>query len=232
MRNNDEPIFADVAELLDSYTPAPTARPGWREIQQRSGAHTRRLLVVSVAGAVVIVGGASALAYQYLGPSPGLISGVSSLDRLPPATTLPNVVARDLDREAAAAGISVTEAIERMRLLRSGLSQGDLYAFRGTNGTVCFRLTGHVGSCLKDTSMGSPGVMWAVSGGYPGEPSALVGIAADNVTALTLVVNGQPTKLAIVNNSFYAELGGQSEIDSMVLEAVYGDGSTKSIQIA
>jgi hypothetical protein len=228
---NDESVFADVAELLDGYTLVPAARPGWLEIQQRSRVHTRRLLFVAVAATVVIVGGASALAYQYFGPSPGLTAGVSSLDRLPPATTLPDAVARNLDREAAYAGVSVAEAIDRMRLLRSGLSHGDLYAFRGTNGTVCFRLTGHVGSCLRDTNMGNPGVMWAVSGGYPREQSALVGIAADNVTALTLVVNGQRTNLAIVNNSFYAEFGDQSEINSMVLEAVYGDGSTKTIRI-
>lgn len=53
MRNDQEPVLADVAELLNGYTPMPNARPGWREIQQRSRSRSRRLLFVAVVALVV-----------------------------------------------------------------------------------------------------------------------------------------------------------------------------------
>lgn len=53
MKNDQEPVLADVAELLNGYTPMPTARPGWREIQQRSRSRSRRLLLVAAAALVV-----------------------------------------------------------------------------------------------------------------------------------------------------------------------------------
>jgi hypothetical protein len=216
--------FADVRARASAVTRAPQ-----RHVKR--GRRPRRLILVAITASVFVIGGATALAYQYLGPSPALTAGVSAFNALPPARTLPDAVTRNLDRRAAYAGVSVAEATERMRLLRSGLGQGDLYAFRGANDSVCFVLTGHVGSCIRDFTMGEPGVMWAVSGGYPGEGSAVVGLVADNVTALTLVLSGQRTNLDIVNNSFYADLGPLSGDPSIALEVRYGDGSTNVIGI-
>jgi hypothetical protein len=74
-------------------------------------------------------------------------------------------------------------------------------------------------------------------GGYPAwadsGPSApiLVGIAADNVRALTLVQNGQERRIEIKNNAFYTELnfgenaGGRSSIQLRV-EYVAGASAT------
>lgn len=55
-----EPLLADVAELLDGYTPVPSARPGWQEIQKRSRSRSRRVQFV-VAVALVVAAPALAL---------------------------------------------------------------------------------------------------------------------------------------------------------------------------
>jgi hypothetical protein len=61
MRHEHELVFADdVAELLDEYTPRPDPQPAWREIQHRSGARSRRALLVAL-GLVALTAPALAL---------------------------------------------------------------------------------------------------------------------------------------------------------------------------
>ena len=60
MNNDREPVLAEVAELLDGYTPMPSASPEWREIRKRSRSRGRRLLLV-VAVALVVAAPALAL---------------------------------------------------------------------------------------------------------------------------------------------------------------------------
>ena len=59
MNIDREPVLAEVAELLNGYTPIPSASPEWREIQKRSRSRSRRMLLVA---AVALVVAAPALA--------------------------------------------------------------------------------------------------------------------------------------------------------------------------
>ena len=227
-RQRDEIVAADVLDVRARAARLEDTVSRRRRLARRP---RRRLLVAAAAAVVAAAAGATALADRFLGPSPALTAGVSALDRLPPVETVPDSVMANLDRHAAYAGISPSEASARMRLLRTGLGQGDLYAFRGTNGSVCMVLTGHVGSCIKETSMAEPGVIWAVSGGTPGEASAIVGLASDNVTALTLAEGGHRRSVAVINNAFYAPLAVSSDDAALALEVHFGDGSTETIEI-
>lgn len=53
MNNDHEPVLADVAELLDGYTPVPSAQPAWRSIQRRSRSRSRRVAFFAIVALVV-----------------------------------------------------------------------------------------------------------------------------------------------------------------------------------
>jgi hypothetical protein len=201
------------------------------ERRYRSVFRDRRLLVAAAAVVLLGTAGASAFAIYGSGSAPGLTAGVSSLDRLPRPASLPVAVTDHLGRLAASAGISTADAEAGMRLLRVGLPRGDLYAFRGTEGRVCFILTRGVGLCPASATAGEPGVMWAVSAGYPGEESALVALVADNVSSVELIGGEAPTSLPIVNNSIYASLPRLNQNGDFSLIVSYGDGSRREIAI-
>jgi hypothetical protein len=221
-----EPDFADVRRRARTVAgPAVPTRRLWLQPPRR------RVLVAVVTAAAAITAVAAALGYRYLGPSPGLTSGVGSLHQLPSSGTLPSSATAGLDRMAAYAGISVAQAKQRMRLLQHGRPQGDLYAFEGSDGTVCLLVTDHAGNCLKNVRTDAPGVMAMISGGYPGESSALVAVVADNVRAVRLVADGRSRDVPIVNNSIYADLSRESSADTIALEVRYGDGSIKTLNM-
>lgn len=220
------PDFADVrrrARMLASTAPRASERVAW----------TRRRLLVVVAAAVVGVGGAAgALAYRYLGPSPGFTAGLSAFDQLPRAEWPASMPRVGLEHAAAYVGISPAEAEMRLRRLQTGRTQGDLYAFQGPNGTVCVFLSGRFGDCLDEANAPrSPGVMATLSPGYPHESPAVVAIVADNVERVTLVDSGRRNELPIINNSVYADLTAAAPSDTISLEARYADGSTRTFPL-
>lgn len=189
----------------------------------------RRTLLIAAAAAALLAGGATALAKVVLGPAPALTAGVSALSSLPPAASIPTPVAERLRGEAANAGIAPDEAIQRTRLLRTGLLHGeDLYAFEGENHAVCL-FAGTVGACLSDARMGDPGVLWVVSPGYPGDTPEVLGIVADDVASLAFTAGGSTKPVPIINNAFYAELPRSSSDSYGELEVRYQDGSTRQI---
>jgi hypothetical protein len=190
----------------------------------------RRTLLIAAVAAAVLAGGATALAKVFLGPAPALTAGVSALSSLPPAAPIPTSAANTLRHEAPNAGITADEAIQRTRLLRTGLLHGeDLYAFEGQNHAVCL-VAGTTGACLSDAKMGDPGVLWVVSPGYPGDPAEVLGIVADDVASLALTAGGSTRPVPIINNAFFAGLP-QSDSDSYGVELTvrYQDGSTRQI---
>lgn len=112
----------------------------------------------------------------------------------------------------------------------SGLPQGDLYAFRGTEGRVCFILTRGVGLCPNRAFAGEPGVIWAVSGGSPREEAAVVGLVADDVSHVELVAEDARTPVALVNNSIYAPLPRSSQT-GLSLSIRYSDGGQRELPL-
>jgi hypothetical protein len=195
-----------------------------------------RLLVAVFVSAIGLTGGATAVAYHYLGPSPGFTGGISALNRLPAISSLPSSIsAAAIANAAAYAGISPDEAIRRTRLIRSG-SQGDLYAFEGTGGTACMLLAARFSNCMKaDNPVGTsghPGVMATISPGYPGDTPVFVALVADDVSAMSVSIDGHREDLAIANNAVYVDMTELKRGDSIFAEALYGNGTRKSFPLA
>jgi hypothetical protein len=199
----------------------------------------RRGLVAALVAAAVIGGGATALAYHYLGPSPGFTAGFSAFDRLPSAVPEP-APAVGLDHMAAYLGLTEAEAAQRWRLLQTGLTlgvnhsqgEGKLYGLIGDSGTACVVLVGQGGSCINAAAADSaPGVLYQVLPGYPGQTPAVVALVADNVDSVALVVSSQNRDIPIVNNSIYADLTGVQACDKLSLTVGYGDGSTRAFAL-
>ena len=203
-----------------------------QERRYRSVLRDRRLIAAAAALALAGAAGASAFAIYGSGSSPGLTAGVSSLDRLPRPASLPDAVRNHLGSLAAFVGVSTADAEAGMRLLRADLPQGDLYAFRGTEGKVCFILTRGVELCPNSASAGEPGVNWATSGGSPGEDAALVALIADNVSSVDLIAGDARTPVPIINNSIYASLPKLSQDPHFFFLSVsYRDGSQTELPL-
>jgi hypothetical protein len=245
---NDDLINEVMSELVP---PGDVTRRDWSDVIDRArvlskldeGGNTRRWPFsiprgsrrVTLAIATSVIAGAAAagaFALHASGPSPGLTAGVSSLERLPRITVLPKDVSRQLAVVAPSAGISAAEADERARLLRSGLPQGDLYAFRGSGGKICFVLSGHLAVCPRSLSEGDDGLVSAISGGYPNETPALVGVVADNVSEVVLIVGDARFAVPIVNNSIYVKLPQVGAASGFALHLGFDDGNARTVPLA
>jgi hypothetical protein len=155
---------------------------------------------------------AAALAVAAIGhggdePPAGLSAGVSALEQMAPVQ---EPVAPDVKTfarvNANALGATVPELMTRVRLLRRGLGKDDrdLYAFR-INSAVCFVLSSEGGTCSRGS--GSSSFTWTLGGGDGiTDAGALVGVAADDVTRITLNVDGTSIPVSLVNNGAYADL--------------------------
>ena len=234
---------------LDALVPPAQEAAEWEDVIGRSShrgavgrdaarGRSRRVVAAIAAALVVAAGGTAAVAYHYLGPSPGFTAGLSAFDRLPPAewpSSLPRIA---LEHSAAAVGISTSEAEQRLRLLQNGLTlgpgrtqgHGSLYAFQGSPGTACMFLTGQGGTCVTPQSVDySQSVMWGVFSGYPGETPAIVALVADNVRAVEVDISGNTRSIPIVNNSVYADLTGSSTTPTVSLIVHFADGTSKTL---
>lgn len=205
---------------------------GKRRASEKPRAWRRRGVLGLVAAAAAAVISASALGYYYLGPSPRFTAGLSAFDRLPRADvpeTLPPIA---LERTAAYVGLEEAEARTGFRQLRSGLDHGDMYAFRAPGDGVCLFLARHFADCVDEANAGRiEGVFAAVSPGYPGEDPALVGMAADNVASVTLIVDGGlREEIPIINNSIYFDFDVPPTAGVRV-EVRYADQSEKSFVV-
>jgi hypothetical protein len=199
--------------------------------------HRRTAVAVSVV-LLAAIGAASAVAYHYLGPSPGFSAGLSAFDRLPQATWPSSIPRFALDRSAEAVGITPTEAERRLRLLQTGLTlgtgttrgEGSLYAFQGSPGTACIFLTGQGGTCVTPRmTNNNQSVMWGVFPGYPGETPAIVALVADNVREVEVDISGVTRSIPVVNNSVYADLHGLTRTATISLIVHFADGTTKTM---
>jgi hypothetical protein len=240
------PDFADVLRLatrLSSSESRPNAEPGVRKLGLRSW--RRRSVVLVAVAALAAVGAASAVAYHYLGPSPGFTAGLSSLNKLPPVPWPSSVPKGGLADEAASTGLTPTQAEQRMRLAQSGLSLGhgavgdiDLYAFPGNSGSACLFVTAPLsgGICLPTSNVSNPaqdGVAWAAWGGdgprTPTGPLGVFGLVADNVSGVEADISGTTHSIPILNNSFYADFDRITNQDSIKLIVRFDDGTARTL---
>jgi hypothetical protein len=203
-------------------------------VARSSRRRVARGVIAAFAAALAIIAVGSALAYHYLGRSPGFTGGFSAFDRLPAAAP-PEVDRVALEHLAAVIDLSPLEAEQRWRLLQQGLrlgpsrrdGQGRLYALVGENGTACMLLAGHGGTCLDAEHLTqTDGVLAQVQPGYPGEAAAVTALVADDVRTARLVVGDHATALPIVNNSVYGDLVDVRACAKVTLAVTYADGSS------
>jgi hypothetical protein len=163
---------------------------------------------------------------------PGVAAGVASVSALPPQASLPPQVRMAVERMAAETGTERARALANVRRLRSnlGVLESELYAFRAATGSVCWILTNFVGSCPDSPERGSPGLQWTIGGGYDNVPGALVGIAADDVRAVQLVLDGRLYSASLVNNAVFAEVPRDARRAEIVIR--HRDGTTNSVHVA
>ena len=203
-----------------------------------------RLVLAALVTTLAVAAGAGAAIYQYVDDSsPGLSSGFSAFNRLPPVTSLPTQSGFELTGHTPAdmMGVSITQFEQGLRLLQTNLTlgpsdtqgQGQLYAYIGddNDNTYCMILTGQGAECVTPQNAPHinpyyPGVMPAVFPGNPGETPAVTALVADDVSSISLVTNGQSADIPIVNNSIYANLTGIKAGDTISLDATYSDGGT------
>jgi hypothetical protein len=192
---------------------------------------SRRNVFFAVAAVSAMTIGVLALISSETGgasePRPGLTAGVSALDRLPPAATLPDKIVEILGvLPPAVVDKSTVVAKQRVRLLRSDLGVGrtGFYAFRSKSGSVCFIVEEHSAVCPSRLSAGEPGLLWSIGGGTETVPAALVGVAADNVASIGLIVDRVPVPVTIKNNAAFAELPPAA--DTATITIVYADGQS------
>jgi hypothetical protein len=198
----------------------------------------RRTLAAAAAAILALTVGAGALAYRYLGPSPGFTAGISAFEKLPRPASIDPKLRFALERSAPIVGLAPAEAEDRLRLLQTGLrmgpgrseGRGSLYAYPGRDGTACMFLTGQGGSCVTPDAVDFVrSAMGMVFPGYPGQMMAAVGLVADNVRSVQVRAGGAVLRPEIVNNSFYTDLPGVSPDERVSMEVRYADDSTKTI---
>jgi hypothetical protein len=195
----------------------------------------KKLLFALVLAAAAASTAAGVLAAVGSAPHPpaGVSAGVSSLERLPPVTTLPPRVAHFVDVAARARGMDPEQAKTHVRKLRThlGATGADVYAFASSRGAACFILTGEVGLCPESASDGSPGLQWTIGGGYPGAPSNLVGIASDDVTRIELTVDGRDVPTSLQNNVVFAEYPQSAKLARITIHRRDGSQSSVDVQL-
>jgi hypothetical protein len=200
----------------------------------------RRTAVAASAAVLVALGAGSALAYHYLGPSPGFTAGLTGLESLPTAPWPSTIPTDGLPQMAEATGLTAREAEQRMRLVQSGLSRGDqtgldLYAFPGNAGSGCIFLTPSGGICLPTDATNDPaldGVAWAAWGSdgprTPSGPLAAFGLVADNVRQVEVDISGITRSIPIIDNSFYDDIDSITSTDTIKLIVHFDDGTSRT----
>jgi len=138
---------------------------------------------------------------------PGVTAGVSILD-IPAATPKMDARVRSaIDLLAHAGNTDATSAFASVRLLRRGLGSdgSDLYGFQSESGSPCVVLIGHAGFCARSPDAGTPGLHWALGGATAQSPGRLLGIASDDVSGVSLEIDGSAVPVSLADNVVYAE---------------------------
>jgi hypothetical protein len=155
--------------------------------------------------------------------------GVLSSGRAP--ATVPATVGAFVAFASTATNTPRQVALSRLRLLRQdvGARRGDVYAFASDTGGPCFILTGQGGACAVSAS-GTRGFTWTLGGGEAGVPSSLVGVIADDVARVELVVDGRNVPVGVAKNVAFAEYPATASAARLTI--AYTDAPTSVQTIA
>ena len=144
---------------------------------------------------------------------------------------LPPEVRRFVDYAANATHLSRDTALARVRLVRSvmGSARGSLYALEGGAGAPCFILTHYGGTC---GAAGSAQPAWVIGGaGQDGNPDVLVGLAPDDVTTVTLTVDGRSVAVSMDRNVVFAQFPAGAQFARVATTHVDGTTSTETLSL-
>jgi hypothetical protein len=153
-----------------------------------------------------------------------VLGGAAAPSQLPPE------VRRFAAFVASTTHLSRDTALARVRLLRStvGSARGSLYALEGGTGAPCFILTHYGGTCGV---AGSTQPAWVIGGGgQDGNPAVLVGLAPDDVTAVTLTVDGRSVAVSLDHNVVFAQFPTGAGFARVA--TTYVDGTTTTEQLS
>jgi hypothetical protein len=213
----------------------------------------RRTIVVFLG--TIFIGGTLALATSALGVdvlpnrsahygdwAPGVAAPVGAADRVPAEARAPADVLENVRKMAAATGGDPAAAVATLRKLRGNLGalRESLYVFRPDGRATCLMLWKRSSTCPTSPETSTPGVLFMVSGGYPSwatadgvaVPSAIVGVAADNVRAISFIQNGRERALPINNNAFFFELEDAAPGERWsTLRIEYVTGTTSTVRV-
>jgi hypothetical protein len=168
---------------------------------------------------------------------------VEAFERTPVETEAPPALLWAARRMADVTSGEHQIALGSLRKLRSGLGREpvSIYALRRADGLPCMIVWRQASNCVAEvTNAAHPGVLWMVTGGYPAWartdglpiPSALVGLVADDIRAVTFVENGTERSLGVVNNTFFAELADPDAKTSWnELRIEYKSGMTRTARV-
>ncbi|HYZ78914.1 MAG TPA: hypothetical protein VE596_16240 [Gaiellaceae bacterium] len=133
---------------------------------------------------------------------------VGRLTSLPPQARVPAEVARFVAHVGELTGSAPADA-NSVRLLRRNLGKGhgDVYGLESRAGTPCFILTGYGGVCVAGGSAAArSGLAFVVGGGDDGLPGVFVGLAADDLRRVELLIDGSNVPVSLEGNVAFAEL--------------------------
>jgi hypothetical protein len=235
-------LWAEALARAESSRPRYSDTHGRFDVLARMRSWRRRTAVAVGVAVLASVAAGSALAYHYLGPSPGFSAGLSGLESLPTVPWPSSIQTSALPDMASSTGLTVSETKQRMRLVQSGLSLGDkggidFYAFPGNSGTACLFVTAPLSGaiCLPKSSTTEPaldGVAWAAWGGdgpkAPTGPLGVFGLVADNVNGVEAEISGTTRNIPIIHNSFYSDYDQITSKDSIKLVVQFDDGTTRT----
>jgi hypothetical protein len=144
---------------------------------------------------------------------------VSAFDRLPNAAGVAPE-AREWATRLAARG-RVGEPVHRLRSA-VGQSRTDVYAVRLRAGGICLLYVGFAGNCSNPDHFRRTGIQWLVGAGI------LVALVSDDVTDVTLTIDGRSYDVSLANNVGFAEYEAGEEA---TITVVYTSGAAEATTI-
>ncbi len=188
---------------------------------------TRYRLGLAALSAVAVVATAVALAMSASGGTSNFAANVRALATGQPPTSVPTAVTNWIDHFARLSGDDAGPMTASLRLLRSGVGpvHYNVYAFADEQGFPCVAVPNLAFGCPSADPTTS-GFFWEILGGVGDQPSALLGIATDSVSAVTLTTDGTVQAVPIVNNVAFASYPNGAQY--AIVSVTYADGSTTS----
>jgi hypothetical protein len=188
---------------------------------------TRHKWIAAVLAATSILG--TGLAVAQTGKStPRQPESFAALRTLPAPANVPAPVADFIERVAPVMGANATALQTRARELRQGLGgrARSVWAFTDERGRPCYFATDSGGGCATLDNVNPTGLHWSIGAGYPDEPAPFIALADDQITSVTLQVDGADISVSLKNNVAYAVYPNTAR--QAVITAHYSDGTAQS----